>query len=227
MDSLDAIVYIGLMGKSRETSERYEQHVLDLPGVTRAPRRLYTPEDVVRLHEALEPFLDVKTLHRCVAESRDVYEALRVDTPPREIQSLLGALAAIMRPVERMQVKSPSDIAGMLMIEMGSLQQEEFRTVLLDTRNRLQAVKTIYKGSLNASLIRVGEVFREAIRYNSAAIILAHNHPSNSVDPSPEDVLVTREIVAAGTLLDTDVLDHIIIGQNKWLSMREKGLGFS
>ena len=86
---------------------------------------------------------------------------------------------------------------------------------------------TVYRGSLNASLIRVGEVYKEALRRNSAAIIVAHNHPSGDVTPSPEDVLVTREIVQAGKLLDCDVLDHLIIGQGRFVSLRERQLGFS
>ena len=81
-------------------------------------------------------------------------------------------------------------------------------------------------GSLNASLIRVGEVFKEALKRNSAALVVVHNHPSGDPTPSPEDVLVTREIVAAGKLLDVDVLDHLVIGHGRFVSMRERGLGF-
>jgi DNA repair protein RadC len=83
---------------------------------------------------------------------------------------------------------------------------------------------SLYKGSLNSSLVRVGEVYKEALRRNSAAIIVAHNHPSGDVSPSPEDVLVTSEIIRAGELLDVECLDHMIIGPSKWLSMRAKGL---
>ena len=90
----------------------------------------------------------------------------------------------------------------------------------------LPKIHLVYQGSLNSSLIRVGEVYKEPLRLNSAAIIVAHNHPSGEPAPSPEDVLVTREIVAAGKLLDVECLDHLVIGQGKWLSMREKGLGF-
>jgi len=111
---------------------------------------------------------------------------------------------------------------------MGHLDQEEMRTVLLDSKNRVQDIVTVYRGSLNASLIRVGEVYKAALRRNSASIILAHNHPSGEPDPpSPEDVLVTVKIVEAGELLDVPCLDHLVIGRGKWLSMREKGLGFT
>ncbi|MEO7911771.1 MAG: JAB domain-containing protein, partial [Roseiflexaceae bacterium] len=104
--------------------------------------------------------------------------------------------------------------------------QEHLRTVLLDTKNRVQVIQTVYIGSLNASLIRIGEIFKEALKRNSAALIVVHNHPSGDPTPSPEDVLVTREIIAAGKLLDIDVLDHLVIGQGRFVSMRERGLGF-
>ena len=109
---------------------------------------------------------------------------------------------------------------------MSHLDQEHLRTVLLDSKNRVKAISTVYIGSLNASLIRVGEIFKEAIRRNSAAIIVVHNHPSGAPEPSPEDVLVTREIVAAGKLLDIETLDHLIIGNGVWISLRQRGLGF-
>ena len=128
---------------------------------------------------------------------------------------------------QRFQIKSPSDAASLLMLEMSHLDQEHLRTVLLDTKNRVQTITTIYIGSLNASLIRVGEIFKAALKWNSAALIVVHNHPSGDPTPSPEDVLVTREIVQAGKLLDVDVLDHLVIGQGRFVSMRERGLGFS
>jgi len=90
----------------------------------------------------------------------------------------------------------------------------------------LQKIHLVYQGSLNTSMIRVGEIYKEPLRLNSAAIILAHNHPSGEPNPSPEDVLVTREIVQAGKLLDVECLDHLVIGQGKWVSMREKWLGW-
>jgi DNA repair protein RadC len=112
------------------------------------------------------------------------------------------------------------------MAEMSLLTQEHLRTVLLDTRNRVLSMPTIYVGSLNSAAVRVGEVFREAIRANCAALIVAHNHPSGDPSPSPEDVQVTRQLVEAGSLLGVDVLDHIIIGHQRFVSLKERGLGF-
>jgi DNA repair protein RadC len=127
---------------------------------------------------------------------------------------------------ERPQIRSPADVASLLMLEMSHLDQEHLRTVLLDTKNRVQQMSTIYIGSLNSAQIRIGEVFKDAIRRNSAAIIVVHNHPSGDPTPSPEDILVTRQIVEAGKLLDIEVLDHLVIGQGRYVSMRERGLGF-
>lgn len=127
---------------------------------------------------------------------------------------------------ERPQIKSPADVAGLLTLEMSHLEQEHLRVVLLDTKNRVQQIATVYIGSVNSALIRVGEIFREPIRRNSTAVIVVHNHPSGDPTPSPEDILVTRQIVEAGKLLDIDVLDHLVIGRGRYVSMRERGLGF-
>lgn len=127
---------------------------------------------------------------------------------------------------ERFQIKSPADAAQLMQLEMSHLDQEHLRAICLDTKNRVQKVHTVYVGSLNSALIRVGEVFKEAIKLNSAAIVVVHNHPSGDPTPSPEDVLVTRQIIDAGKLLDVDVLDHLVIGQGRFVSMRERGLAF-
>jgi DNA repair protein RadC len=96
----------------------------------------------------------------------------------------------------------------------------------LDTRNRVLAIESLYRGSLNSSQVRVGEVFKAAIRQNAAAVIVAHNHPSGDPSPSPDDVAVTRAIAQAGKLLDIEVLDHLVIGGQKFVSLKERGLGF-
>ena len=138
----------------------------------------------------------------------------------------LGRRLLVAAPHERPQVRSPGDAANLLMAEMSLLPQEHLRTVLLDTRNRVLNIPTIYIGSLNSASVRVGEVFREAIRANCAALIVVHNHPSGDPTPSPEDVQVTRMIVEAGSLLNIDVLDHLIIGRQRFVSLKERGLGF-
>ena len=138
----------------------------------------------------------------------------------------LGRRLLVTAPHERPQMRSPADAANLLMAEMSLLPQEHLRTVLLDTRNRVISIPTIYVGSLNTAQVRVGEMFREAIRANCAGMIVVHNHPSGDPTPSPEDVRVTEAIVAAGDLLDVGVLDHIIIGRNRYVSLKERKLGF-
>ncbi len=129
--------------------------------------------------------------------------------------------------VPHLQIRQPTDIANFLMLEMSVLEREELRVVTLNTKNYVQTVDTIYKGSLNSCLVRPAEVFRTAIFNNSASIILTHNHPSGAdPTPSPEDVRCTEMIVAAGRSLDIEVLDHIIFSQNRFCSLKERGLGF-
>jgi DNA repair protein RadC len=138
----------------------------------------------------------------------------------------VGRRLLVEAPGERPQIRSPADAANLVMSEMSYLEQEHLRVMLLDTKNRVLDTPTIYQGSLNTSLIRVGEIFREAIRANCASIIVLHNHPSGDPAPSPEDVAVTRQIVEAGKLLDIEVLDHLIIGRQRFVSLKERGLGF-
>jgi DNA repair protein RadC len=125
------------------------------------------------------------------------------------------------------QIRSPADAANLLMPEMSLLEQEHLRTILLDTRNHVIAIPTVYVGSVNTTMIRISELFREAIRRNCPAIIVCHNHPSGDPTPSPEDVMVTKQAIEAGKLLDVDLLDHLIIGQNRFVSLKERGLGFT
>jgi len=138
----------------------------------------------------------------------------------------LGRRLMAATPQERPRVSSPADAANLLMSEMMLLEQEHLRVILLNTRNEVLSMPTVYQGSLNTSVVRVGELFREAIRANAAAVIVAHNHPSGDPSPSPEDVNVTRQLVKAGRLLDVTVLDHLVIGHNRFVSLKERQLGF-
>jgi DNA repair protein RadC len=98
--------------------------------------------------------------------------------------------------------------------------------LLLDTRNHVLDIAEVYRGSVNMSQIRVGEIFKAAIRRNATAVIVVHNHPSGDPTPSPDDAAVTRALVQGGKLVDVEVLDHLIIGAGRYVSMKERGLGF-
>jgi len=128
---------------------------------------------------------------------------------------------------KRPQIKSAADVAKLLRSEMSSLEQEHYRVVLLNTKNRVLAMPTVYIGTTNECLIRVAELFREAVRANAVSMILVHNHPSGDPEPSPLDVRITGQIVRAGRLLGVDVLDHVIIGEHGCASMKRRGLGFA
>lgn len=127
---------------------------------------------------------------------------------------------------ERVAVHTPQEAAQILMPILAHREQEFLVVLLLDTRSRVMHVAEVYHGCLNASTVRIGEVFKAAVQQNAASILVAHNHPSQDPTPSAEDISVTRNIVQAGKLMDINVLDHLIIGLNRWVSLKEKGLGF-
>lgn len=127
---------------------------------------------------------------------------------------------------ERPSINSPADAAVLLEPFIANLDHEELWIVILDRRNKVMQLVRLYQGSVNSSQIRVGEVFRQAIIEQASAIVLAHNHPSIDPTPSPDDVAVTRAIVQAGKLLDIDVLNHLIVCNDRFVSLKERGLGF-
>ena len=139
----------------------------------------------------------------------------------------LGRRIASLAPEERASVSCPQDAANLLAAELSLLAQENLVALLLNTRNQVVARRTIYIGTVNSSTVRPAEVMRPAVRENAPSIIVAHNHPSGDPTPSPEDVAVTRDLVAAGKLLSIEVLDHLIIGSGqRFASLKERGLGF-
>ncbi len=109
---------------------------------------------------------------------------------------------------------------------MGRLEREELWVVLLSSKNTVLSIERVYQGNVSAALVRVGELFRDAVRRHAAGIIVVHNHPSGDPTPSPEDLHLTAEAVAAGRLLDVPVLDHLIIGHDAFISLRDRGITF-
>ena len=138
----------------------------------------------------------------------------------------LGRRLTRENPEEKAAIGNPKDAADLIQYEMSGLSQEHLWVLNLDTRNKVLNIDKVYVGSVNSSMVRVGELFRGAIQRNATSIILAHNHPSGDPSPSPEDIALTRAVVQAGKLLDIQVLDHLVIGVAQWVSLKEKGLGF-
>jgi DNA repair protein RadC len=182
------------------------------------------------IHLAMRLLSDHRGLSGLAKASFEELEQLKGVGPAKVTQLKaafeLGRRLLVEAPDERPQIRSPADAANLLLLEMGLLDQEHLRLILLDTKNRVLEMPTVYIGNLNTSVIRVGELFRCALRVNCAGMIVVHNHPSGDPTPSPEDIRVTERIVEAGKLLDVEVLDHLVIGRQRYVSLKERRLGF-
>ncbi len=186
-------------------------------------------ENAVQMgHRLLNQFGGLSGLHRvsfdelCNQKGINVAKACQIKAAIE-----LGARLPKEDIKEKPVIKSPADAANLIQYEMVGLPQENLWVFLLDTRNRVLKIEKLYQGSLNSSSVRIGELFKAALTNNAASIILAHNHPSGDPTPSPEDVALTRAAQQAGHLLDIEVLDHIVIGQNRFVSLKDRGLGFT
>ena len=139
----------------------------------------------------------------------------------------LGRRFISLAPEERIIINTPQDAANLVTGEMGTLDQEHLRVILLNTRNEVLSTHEVYVGNVNSSVVRPAEVFRPAVRNNAPSLIVAHNHPSGNPAPSDDDIAITEDLVAAGKLLGIDVLDHLIVGSGqRYVSMNETGQGF-
>lgn len=134
----------------------------------------------------------------------------------------IGRRLARQKMGPRPTINSPAEAAGLLMAEMSYLDREHFKVINLNTKNHVLGIDNISVGSLNASLVHPREVFKAAIKRSAARLILVHNHPSGEPQPSSEDVALTKRLCEAGKLLGIDILDHVILGRNNYLSMKEK-----
>jgi DNA repair protein RadC len=136
----------------------------------------------------------------------------------------LGLRSASAQPEEKAVIRTPQDAASLVMQDMGALRQEHLRVMLLNSKNHLLAIHEVYKGNVNASTIRTSELFHNAVRENCPAIIVVHNHPSGEPEPSSDDIIATEHMVKGGKALDIEVLDHIIVGDHKFVSLKERGI---
>jgi DNA repair protein RadC len=136
----------------------------------------------------------------------------------------LGKRVAAFSPEMRPAVRSPEDVAQLVMADLQHAAREHFKALLLDSKNQILRVVTVSVGSLNESIVHPRELYREAIRHSAAAVIAVHNHPSGDPTPSDEDIQVSVRLRDAGRLIGIDLLDHLIIGDGRWVSLKERGL---
>ena len=145
--------------------------------------------------------------------------------------SLLGEIAMRyevetqpQRPKDPPSIVTPRDVHALLGPEMSHLAQEQLRVLLIDTKKRVIGQRVVYQGNVDSSMVRAAEVFRHAVVEAVPSIAIAHNHPSGSAEPSPEDVAITRKLKQAADLLDIELVDHVVIGRGRFVSLKEKGL---
>lgn len=138
----------------------------------------------------------------------------------------IGRRLSVLAPSERPTISRPEDVATLLLGDMAFLSQEQLRVLCLDTKNHVVHQQVVYQGTVNSSVVRVAEVFKPAVTRTCPAVVVVHNHPSGDPTPSPEDVRTTDQLRRAGELLDIELLDHIVIGHQRYVSLKERGLGF-
>lgn len=126
----------------------------------------------------------------------------------------------------RWVVRAPADVASRLTPSLAALEREELHVLLLNTKNCVLRQALVYRGNVSAAVVRIGELFRDAVRVHAAGLVVVHNHPSGDPEPSPDDIHLTAEAIAAGRLLDVAVLDHVVIAAGGWVSLRDRGLAF-
>jgi DNA repair protein RadC len=182
-------------------------------------------ESAVRLAETI--LSDCGGLIGVAERSWDELTHIRGIGPAKALQLQasieLGRRVARSRLPERARISRPQDAAELLMEELRHLREEHFVCLFLNTKNQVIGRQTLSIGSLNASIVHPREVFRAAIRRSSASILCAHNHPSGDPTPSPEDVQLTRRLKEAGDLIGIELLDHLVIGDNRFISLKEAG----
>lgn len=180
------------------------------------------------IHMAQRILSDIGGIRGIVDLSLDEMMRMKGIGPAKAVQIKagveLGQRLAITRMPEAQIIRSPKDAANLLMEQLRYLQKEHFVCLFLNTKNHIIAQETLSIGSLNASIVHPREVFRAAIKCSSASVICAHNHPSGDPTPSPEDIRMTERLCHAGEIVGIDVLDHIVIGDGEFVSLKEQGL---
>ncbi|ALX47763.1 RadC family protein [Lentibacillus amyloliquefaciens] len=175
-------------------------------------------ETVERLSAYSLRFLAEMTVNEIEAEGLTHNQAVTLHAA-----LLLGKRSMRSKKERGTIIRSPEDVANHLNNEMGQLNQEHFVTLMLNTRNEVMHKTTLFIGSLNASIVHPRELYREAVKCSAASVIVAHNHPSGSPQPSQEDVHITRRLAESGKMIGIELLDHVVIGEGRFVSLKEKG----
>ena len=210
---------LGLLGPSSLANAELLAIILDTG--TKGEPVLQLAERLLREHEG---FAGLMTL--------DVADLARVHGLGPAKASKLKAVMEIARrvialnPNERPRIATPEDVFNLVGLEMSILEQEQLRVVLLNTKNEVISIRTLYQGSVNQAQVRMGELFRDAVRSTATGIVLVHNHPSGDPTPSAADISLTRDAMKAGEMLDIAVVDHLIVGKGRNASLRRLKLGF-
>jgi DNA repair protein RadC len=136
----------------------------------------------------------------------------------------LGKREELEPELKNFDIKNPESVVKAIRASIKDKAKEHFKLILLNPRNKIIGISTISIGTLNASLVHPREVFKDAIMHNAASVVLAHNHPSGDPEPSEDDIKITKKLVESGKILSIDVIDHIVVGKNSFLSFKERGL---
>ncbi|MEZ4388655.1 MAG: DNA repair protein RadC [Candidatus Krumholzibacteriia bacterium] len=209
----------------RERLLRYGPHHLELADLVTLVLGPGGAEPARRVARALlERFPDPGSLARMPAEVLQLVPGLG---PVRAVRFAaareLGRRLAQPGPPDRLRVRGPDDLAALLRRELGGLDREHVLGIYLDARHRVLAVRTVSIGTLDASLVHPREVFRPAVALQAAAVVVAHNHPSGCPQPSGDDLELTRRLARCGRLLGIELLDHLVVGDDDLVSIREYG----
>lgn len=208
-----------LLGPSSLTNAEMLALILDTG--TRTEPVLQLAERILREHDGFAGLMKM-----------DVADLSRIHGIGPAQASKLRAVMEIARRVialgvsDRPKITTPEDVFNLVELEMSVLEQEQLRVVLLNTKNEVISLKVLYQGSVNQAQVRMGELFRDAVRTNATGIVIVHNHPSGDPTPSSADVQLTRDAVTAGNCLDIGVVDHLIVGRGRNASLRRLKLGF-
>jgi DNA repair protein RadC len=238
------------MSNSSDGAVEYRTRIMDMPATSRPRERLLEVgadklsdaeliaillrtgsqrgSAVALAQELLKQYKTLDRLAQATPAELSTQHGLGTAKAAQVLAALtLGKRMASTRRNGRLTITTPDQVADLLKVEMGLLEEEELRVILLNSRNHVLGVSDQYRGSVNSAQVRIGELFRDAIRANAVGVIFVHNHPSGDPTPSPDDIRMTEKAIKAGEELDIDVLDHIIIGHEEHVSMKERRLAFT